>query len=723
MKLNKWHSSIKFKLMVSMVGITLIVSGLSAFIAHEGSVAQRQGIAKNFEDQAGSISEAIAAQFYERYGDVQAFSINKILLDQSPKNVPALVDHFNKLVALYGIYDGVIYTNAKGDVIAANSLSPDGKPIANAKVVYGKNFSDNDWFKAALAGEFTEDKAKGFAGTYFGDTNIDPITTEMYGTEKYGNTFTAQVKNEAGQVIGVISNRANFLWVESEYVLAKTTLDAMGLQDVDLHLVNKNDQFMVDYDEGTVVKRDLTRLVKGKFAEEREGLAVRATKGSGQEFGYYDDPTNGAKIAAASHNVSEKKWIDAIGWTVILTTTYDSLYAEDIKMQKQLYIIQGLATLIFGFLSWMFANRISKNFLQVAQRLGVAAEKSHKTSVELTVASRSVSDSSTEQSAAVQETVSSMSEISSMITQTNSNVKECTSIAARVTGRSEQGNQTMRRLASAMDAVNHANSQLQNMANIINEVSAKTMVINDIVFKTQLLSINASIEAARAGQHGKGFAVVAEEVGNLAQMSGNAAKEIQLLISDSQKQVLQIIEVTQARSKESQAVSQEALQAFSEIATGITAINERLAGVTQATHEQELGIQQISIAMTQMDQSTQRNSSLAAQANELADDLGKQSAMSFRIVKALRTIVVGSTALKTKRSDDIVDQLMEEDTDAAVGQNSERKSSESNEKNSNLLNLVGRFEEKLNNKSSSNEGGASGIPDLDGDDISFKKPA
>ncbi|MHA0111674.1 methyl-accepting chemotaxis protein, partial [Klebsiella pneumoniae] len=78
-----------------------------------------------------------------------------------------------------------------------------------------------------------------------------------------------------------------------------------------------------------------------------------------------------------------------------------------------------------------------------------------------------------------------------------------------------------------------ANSQLQSISNIIGEISAKTNIINDIVFKTQLLSFNASIEAARAGQHGRGFAVVAEEVGNLAQMSGNAAKEIRALLEDS----------------------------------------------------------------------------------------------------------------------------------------------------------------------------------------------
>ena len=73
--------------------------------------------------------------------------------------------------------------------------------------------------------------------------------------------------------------------------------------------------------------------------------------------------------------------------------------------------------------------------------------------------------------------------------------------------------------------VGESNEQIENIVKIIGEISNKTAIINDIVFQTKLLSFNASVEAARAGEHGKGFAVVAEEVGNLAQMSGTAAKE------------------------------------------------------------------------------------------------------------------------------------------------------------------------------------------------------
>ena len=90
--------------------------------------------------------------------------------------------------------------------------------------------------------------------------------------------------------------------------------------------------------------------------------------------------------------------------------------------------------------------------------------------------------------------------------------------------------------------------QLQNIAVIINQINSKTAVINDIVSKTELLSLNASIESARAGEYGKGFCyLLLKEVGNLAKVSGKAANEIQELITASQEQVNKILGLTKAR--------------------------------------------------------------------------------------------------------------------------------------------------------------------------------
>lgn len=718
MSQKKWHSSLKMKLLTSTIAITFIMACVSIFLIRNGAKSAEIKTQNMLKSEAESLSYVIQAQFFERYGDVQAFAENSVLQDQSLENRDAISKKLSIYVKLYGIYDLILYVGSDGKLIAANTKSVSDVSLDLSELT-NRNFADDTWFKNVINGSFTEDKTKGFVGTLFEDAHIDPYVKAVYQKDVLTTGFSAPVKDASGKVIGAITNRANFKWVEHEYAKVRRNLVSRGMDQSALHLFNKEGQLIVDFDKGESVVRELENLLK---PEESHFNSLKTVRAMPNGVGVFSEAGSQIELEGAHAYVAGSKMIDSIGWEVLISEDAKLVFADVIRDRNLMLFLLSTLTLIFAISSWLFSSQISRNFMQVADRLGLTADMSHKTSLKLTSASQAVSDSSTDQSAAVQETVSSMSEISSMIAQTNTNVKECTQIASRVTSRSEQGNQTMRKLASAMDAVNHANSQLQNMANIINEVSAKTMVINDIVFKTQLLSINASIEAARAGQHGKGFAVVAEEVGNLAQMSGNAAKEIQLLISDSQKQVLQIIEVTQSRAKESQAVSQEAVQSFSEIASGILAINERLAGVTQATHEQEIGIQQISLAMTQMDQSTQRNSSLAAEANQLAVDLGKQSSMSFRLVRALRTIVAGSSALREKKKTDIVDQLLDErdpENDSGIGeQHADRGSPKGN-----LNSLVGQFAEKLDRNHSDSGLDEVGAGELDADDPSFKRSA
>ncbi|RZA18353.1 MAG: hypothetical protein EOP10_21235, partial [Proteobacteria bacterium] len=571
---TKFHISLKIKLLASTFGVTLLLSAAGASFLKTNFASEENRLIAEMKDQAGNLGYAIGAQFFERYGDVQAFAQNTVLFDQTPENRASIETALNEYIRLYGIYTAIVYVGTDGHLIASNTLSPSGKTLKNSALP--TSFAEAPWFRNAMNGNFTNDKERGFSGTLVEDAQVDTISTSLYETQQFGNSFTSIVRNHEGKIIGVLTNRADFVWVEAEALETFRQLREDGFGDVHISLVNSSLAPIVHHEKGDTIVRDFKTLVSNSDTAKDIAADIAAIRALPGDLGRYQNDKAGTEEVGAFVPVNNTKFTPSIGWGVIISNSTDVVFAGFYDQQRKIFLVLAALTVLFMGLSWWFSSRISENFLHIANRLKTAAESSHKTAVDLTRASKSVSDSSTDQSAAVQQTVSSMSQITSMIAQTNTNVKECTQIASRVSNRSEQGNQTMRKLVTAMDAVNHANSQLQNMANIINEVSAKTMVINDIVFKTQLLSINASIEAARAGQHGKGFAVVAEEVGNLAQMSGNAAKEIQLLISDSQKQVLQIIEVTQSRSKESQGVSQEAVQAFSEIASGIVAINERL---------------------------------------------------------------------------------------------------------------------------------------------------
>lgn len=97
-----------------------------------------------------------------------------------------------------------------------------------------------------------------------------------------------------------------------------------------------------------------------------------------------------------------------------------------------------------------------------------------------------------------------------------------------------------------MMSVEKSNANIEEIIQVIHEISNKTKVINEIVFQTKLLSFNASVEAARAGEQGKGFSVVAEEIGSLAAMSGNAAQEISAMLTESTTKVEKIVNTTKS---------------------------------------------------------------------------------------------------------------------------------------------------------------------------------
>ncbi|MGE0526529.1 MAG: methyl-accepting chemotaxis protein, partial [Bdellovibrionales bacterium] len=181
-------------------------------------------------------------------------------------------------------------------------------------------------------------------------------------------------------------------------------------------------------------------------------------------------------------------------------------------------VVAGVLVLPTGWM-WLATRRLSAELSEIVHTLDRFSEQNSMTSEDLRESSQHLSGASREQSAAVQEAVASITQIRSMLAQTSEHVREVQNLTSNVNEKTEDGSQIMARMETAMIAIEQANSQLQSFEEIIRSIREKTQVINDIVFKTQLLSFNASIEAARAGQYGRGFAVVAEEVGKLAQLS------------------------------------------------------------------------------------------------------------------------------------------------------------------------------------------------------------
>ena len=275
-------------------------------------------------------------------------------------------------------------------------------------------------------------------------------------------------------------------------------------------------------------------------------------------------------------------------------------------------LIQTLSSFAVYVVSKNAVDPIKKTLLRLSKTSGVLS----KTSKEISKFSVALSSGVGQQSEAVQETTAAMTEMSSMLSQTSGYAKQSEVIMLAVTQKANSGMNIMNQMVASMTSVQQANDQLQQIAEIIREISSKTNIINSIVFKTQLLSFNASIEAARAGQHGRGFAVVAEEIGKLANMSGKAAKEIDLLLQGSERQVDDIVQNTLERAVIGRRVTDEAFKNFQEIANDINMISDQINKISTAAREQEIGVVQTNRAMNELNKTTELNHQIAESSNQ-----------------------------------------------------------------------------------------------------------
>ena len=328
---------------------------------------------------------------------------------------------------------------------------------------------------------------------------------------------------------------------------------------------------------------------------------------------------------------------------VVIEMGVEEVRADFTRLKNTLIytMLQVVALLLIIMLiaSVFFGKSIAAPVRLQIQKLTKASAEVIAVSDQISQKGSQLSSSSSEQTSATHRTVASIEQISSMITQTKEFSAKCQTITKGVSEKTAHGDAIMNELSHSMEQIRNANLKLKEMEGIINDISVKTNVINDIVFKTQLLSFNASIEAARAGQHGRGFAVVAEEVGNLANMSGNAAKEISGLLNASKQQVQNIVESTQSIVKRGQEVTESAITIFRNITVDIKSIFEHMNHIVEASVEQDEGARQTLESMKQLSDATDSNNQVSSDIIKNSDKLAHVNDEIELIVRALGQMV------------------------------------------------------------------------------------
>jgi methyl-accepting chemotaxis protein len=247
-------------------------------------------------------------------------------------------------------------------------------------------------------------------------------------------------------------------------------------------------------------------------------------------------------------------------------------------------------------------NSITK-LLKESLEIGLTLDQS---SDMLIVNVNELNTSSNEAAVSLEETAAALEEVSNTIINNAENVEQMNNYAEELNTSAKDGQQQAQNTSQAMDEITEQ----------VTLISDSISIIDQIAFQTNILSLNAAVEAATAGEAGKGFAVVAQEVRNLASRSAEAAKEIKDLVENATH-----------KASQGKVTTSSMISGYDSLLENIISATKKIDEIATSSNEQKTGITQISDTVNQLDQQTQKNANIANQTKEIAmqtDEIAKE---------------------------------------------------------------------------------------------------
>jgi methyl-accepting chemotaxis protein len=345
--------------------------------------------------------------------------------------------------------------------------------------------------------------------------------------------------------------------------------------------------------EGYVIAHpDKTKLFQLNLSSTDFGKEVLSKKNGGMEYVW-----EGKKRFVSFQEYPLMQWV------IVSSALKEDVLSSVNGMRTQFIligiVIAGIALVTAILMSW----RITRPIHRVVETLTEGAKQMSSASNQVSEASQQVAQGTAEQASGIEEASSSLEEIGSMTKQNASNAGEANGLMSEVGDLVNKGKESMDRMNAAIEKIKRSSDATSRIVKTIDEIA----------FQTNLLALNAAVEAARAGDAGKGFAVVAEEVRNLAQRAGEAARNTAALIEGSVKDADQGV-----------SVASETAKALKDVTTSVQKVSELVSEIAAASKEQAQGIEQVTTAVAQMNQVTQTNAASAEESASAGEELNAQ---------------------------------------------------------------------------------------------------
>jgi methyl-accepting chemotaxis protein len=368
---------------------------------------------------------------------------------------------------------------------------------------------------------------------------------------------------------------------------------------------------------------------------------------------------NGKEVIASFFNME----IEGQKWIVVAEKETKEILAPIGDLLMNIILISIIIIIVLALAGIYFSTSLTRPIVDSIETLKGVCEDLNLDSINLNTTANILTQTSQTQAKDLQGTVQAIDEISSTVDQNTANARNSAKVSDSSLVVVENGKKVVGKMIRSMSEINKSNDKLlagvessnkklEEIVALISDIESKTKVINDIVFQTKLLSFNASVESARAGEHGKGFAVVAEEVGNLASLSGQSAKSISDLLQQSIDRVNIIIKETKdeingissetvAKVKEGQATADECGKVFEQILVDMSKVSQMVGDISVASNEQNLGMSEINKAMNRLNDGTGKSTEIAEKSSDAANRLSSRSESLRGLVEVLHGSIHG----------------------------------------------------------------------------------
>lgn len=261
-------------------------------------------------------------------------------------------------------------------------------------------------------------------------------------------------------------------------------------------------------------------------------------------------------------------------------------------------------------------KNMNDNLLKIVSEVRSGTDMIATASSQISAGNMDLSSRTEQQASSLEETASAMEQMTSTVKQNADNARQANQLAAQASKVALQSGDAVKQVVNTMEMINGSSKKIVDIIS----------VIDGIAFQTNILALNAAVEAARAGEQGRGFAVVASEVRNLAQRSASAAKEIAQLIEDS------VAKVDEGGKQVAKAGA-----TMEEVLSSVKSVTEIMGEISIASSEQSTGIDEINMAITQMDQVTQQNAALVNESAAAAQSMQEQADQLSQAMRVFKT--------------------------------------------------------------------------------------